>query len=148
MLHKGLFADSEKKCVFHIATFVLRSVWANQHNSWQGYNLDKLINQSELTHDLAANTRNEGPCKSSLGLQWLSLKFDIAMCRQGMLWFQNNKDKLLKVMIGLAEPMRGATRPGAFDEPKEWKDWQCGSKEFKMAPRLYTRNSGFKGIHP
>jgi hypothetical protein len=69
--------------------------------------LDKLINQSELTRDLAANTRNEGPWKSSLGLRRLFLKSDIAMYKQGMLWFQNNKDKLFKVMIGLAEPMRG-----------------------------------------
>jgi hypothetical protein len=79
----------------------------NQHNSRQGCNLDELINQSELTHDLATNTRNEGPWESSLGLRRLSFKSDIAMCRQGMLWFQNNKDKLFKVTIGLAELMRG-----------------------------------------
>jgi hypothetical protein len=40
-------------------------------------------------------------------LRWLSLKSDISMYRQEMLWFQNNKDKLFKVTIGLAEPMRG-----------------------------------------
>jgi hypothetical protein len=33
-----------------------------------------------------------------------------------------------------------------FDEPKEGKDLQWDSKEFKATPRLYPRNSGFKGI--
>jgi hypothetical protein len=86
--------------------FCLKKRWTNRHNSRKGCNLDELINQSELTLDLAANTRNEGPWESSLGLQWLSLKSDIALYRHGMLWFQNNKDKLVKVRIGLAELMR------------------------------------------
>jgi hypothetical protein len=60
---QGSFADSEKvahgtfvdfeKCTFHLTTFVLRGAWPNRHNSRQGRNLDKLINQSEPTRDLA-----------------------------------------------------------------------------------------------
>jgi hypothetical protein len=37
----------------------------------------------------------------------VSFRSDIAIYRQGLLWFQNNKDTLFKVMIGLVEPMRG-----------------------------------------
>jgi hypothetical protein len=33
-----------------------------------------------------------------------------------------------------------------FDEPKKGKDLQWDSKVFKATPRLYPRNSGFKGI--
>jgi hypothetical protein len=43
-----------RKCAFHLATFVLRGVWANQHNSRQGCHLDELTNQSKLTRDLAS----------------------------------------------------------------------------------------------
>jgi hypothetical protein len=55
----------------------------NWHNLRQCCNLDGLINQSELTHDLAANTRKEGPWENLLGLQRESLKSDIAIYRQG-----------------------------------------------------------------
>jgi hypothetical protein len=33
-----------------------------------------------------------------------------------------------------------------FVEPKEQKDLQWDSKEFKVAPSLYPHNSEFKGI--
>jgi hypothetical protein len=69
--------------------------------------LDELVNQSELTCDLTANTRNEKPWESLLGLRRLALKSDIAIYKEGMSWSQNYKDKLFKVRIGLAEPMRG-----------------------------------------
>jgi hypothetical protein len=42
------------ECTFYLTTFVLRSTWANRHNSRQGCNLEELINQSELAHDLAS----------------------------------------------------------------------------------------------
>jgi hypothetical protein len=51
--------------------------------------------------------RGMTPWESSLGLRRLSLKSDIAMYNQGMFWFQNYKDKLFMVRIGLAAPMRG-----------------------------------------
>jgi hypothetical protein len=38
----------------------------------------------------------------------VSFRSEIAMFGQGVLWFQN-KDKLIKVMIGLTKPMREAT---------------------------------------
>jgi hypothetical protein len=37
---------------------------------------------------------------------------------EGVLWFQN-KDKLIKVTIGLTKPMREATRLGTFLTTKE-----------------------------
>jgi hypothetical protein len=46
-----------KEGVFCLGTYVLRSAWVNRHNSRQGCNLKELINQSELTHGLAFNTR-------------------------------------------------------------------------------------------
>jgi hypothetical protein len=49
----GLLQILMMKCAFHLASFVLRSVWVNRHNSRQGCHLDELVNQSELTHDLA-----------------------------------------------------------------------------------------------
>jgi hypothetical protein len=39
--------------------FVLRSAWANRHNSRQGCNLEELINQSKPTHDLISNARTQ-----------------------------------------------------------------------------------------
>jgi hypothetical protein len=39
--------------MFHLVTFVLRSVWMNRYNLRQGCNLDELTNQSDLTHGLA-----------------------------------------------------------------------------------------------
>jgi hypothetical protein len=42
-----------RECAFLLATFGLRSAWTNWHNSRQCCNLDELINQSELTRDLA-----------------------------------------------------------------------------------------------
>jgi hypothetical protein len=36
--------------------------------------------------------------------------------------FKIKNDKLIKVMIGLAEPMRGQHNQVPFDEPKERKD--------------------------
>jgi hypothetical protein len=52
------FANSDEKCTFHLATSVLRSAWMKRYNLRQGYNLDKLINQSEPTYGLASHTRN------------------------------------------------------------------------------------------
>jgi hypothetical protein len=47
-----------RKHAFHLATFILRSAWTNQHNSRQGCNLDELLNQSGPTHGLASHMRN------------------------------------------------------------------------------------------
>jgi hypothetical protein len=60
MLHKGLFANSEEGCDFHLATFVLRSAWMNQNNSRQGCSLDELTNQLKLTRDLASAQGTRG----------------------------------------------------------------------------------------
>jgi hypothetical protein len=54
MMHRGLLQILRRKRTFHLTTFVLRSVWTNQHNSRQGCNLDELTNQSNLTHGLAS----------------------------------------------------------------------------------------------
>jgi hypothetical protein len=54
----SLLISNEGKCAFHLANFVFRSAWVNRQNSRQGYNLDELANQSELTRDLASHTRN------------------------------------------------------------------------------------------
>jgi hypothetical protein len=43
-----------RNCTFHLATFALRSAWTNWHNSRQCCHLDELMNQSELTRDLAS----------------------------------------------------------------------------------------------
>jgi hypothetical protein len=42
------------ECAFDLATFVLRSTWANRHNSIQGFNLEELANQSKLACGLAS----------------------------------------------------------------------------------------------
>jgi hypothetical protein len=48
-----------------------------------------------------------------------------------------SKGELIKVTIGLMEPMRiGGHDQVPFSEPKERKDLQFGSKEFKTVPRL------------
>jgi hypothetical protein len=54
----GILLVPMRKCTFHLATFVLRSAWMNQHHSRQGCNLGELINQSEQTWDLASHTKN------------------------------------------------------------------------------------------
>jgi hypothetical protein len=52
-----------------------------------------------------------------------------------------SKGELIKVMIGLMEPMRmGDMIWYLFCESKVQKDLQCGSKEFEMASGLYPRN--------
>jgi hypothetical protein len=45
------------KYIFYVATFVLRRVSVNQHNSRQCYILNEIINQSELTRGLVSHTR-------------------------------------------------------------------------------------------
>jgi hypothetical protein len=48
-----------------------------------------------------------------------------------------SKGGFIKVTIGLTEPMRqGDTVRYPFGGPKERKDLQFGSKEFKAVPRL------------
>jgi hypothetical protein len=65
-----------------------------------------------------------------------------------VLWPKINKDKLIKVTIGLAELMRGRdTVRLLLMSQKELKDLQWDPKEFKAAPRLYPHNSGFKGMN-
>jgi hypothetical protein len=83
MLHKGLLSQIlRRKYTFHLATFVLRSAWANRHNSSQGCNLDKLINQPELTRGLASHTRIQGHRKACLSLRHMSSRLEIALFRQ------------------------------------------------------------------
>jgi hypothetical protein len=48
-----------KEYTFHLATFILRSALVNWHNSRQGYNLEELVTQSELAHDLVSNKRDQ-----------------------------------------------------------------------------------------
>jgi hypothetical protein len=84
MMHIGLLLISMMKYAFHFATFVLRSVRTNQHNWRQGCNLDELINQSEPTQARHSHVW-VGRCYRSKKI---------------------NKDKLIKVTIGLAGPMR------------------------------------------
>jgi hypothetical protein len=65
-----------------------------------------------------------------------------------VLWPKINKDELIKVTIGLAELMRGRdTVRLLLMSQKELKDLQWDPKEFKATPRLYPRNSGFKGMN-
>jgi hypothetical protein len=45
----SLLIFSEGKRNFHLANFVLKSIWAKRHNSRWCCNLEQLINQSELT---------------------------------------------------------------------------------------------------
>jgi hypothetical protein len=45
----------KENLLFHLAKFVLRGVWLNRNNSRQGCNLEELINQSDLAHDLVSN---------------------------------------------------------------------------------------------
>jgi hypothetical protein len=48
-----------------------------------------------------------------------------------------SKCGFINVTIGLTEPMRkGDMVRCLFGEPKERKNLQCDSKEFKVAPRL------------
>jgi hypothetical protein len=50
---QGPFANYDKEMRFSSFNFVLRSTWANWHNSRQVWNLDELTNQLELTCSLA-----------------------------------------------------------------------------------------------
>jgi hypothetical protein len=57
----GVFLQTpRRRRAFHLATFVLRSTWANWHNSRQCCNLDELVNQSKLTHNLASAQGTRG----------------------------------------------------------------------------------------
>jgi hypothetical protein len=52
-----------------------------------------------------------------------------------------SKGEFIKVTIGLTELMQQGDRVRyLFGEPKERKDLQFGSKEFKMVPRVITRS--------
>jgi hypothetical protein len=54
-----------------------------------------------------------------------------------------SKGELIKVTIGLTEPMRmGDMIRCLFGESKVRKNLQCGSKEFEAASGLYPRNLG------
>jgi hypothetical protein len=79
----------------------------NRHNSRQGYNLDELNNQSESTRGLAPH-KEVGVIRKLGRIVMSVFRSEIAMVGQGVLWFQN-KDKLIKVMIGLMKQMREAT---------------------------------------
>jgi hypothetical protein len=65
-----------RKCAFHLTTFVLKSVWANRHNSRQGFNLEELANQSKLTCGLASTqeTRHGLNHMKDLVQEWKDLK--------------------------------------------------------------------------
>jgi hypothetical protein len=56
----------------------------------------------------------------------MSFRSKIAMFGQGVLWFQN-KDKLIKVTIGLTKPMREVIGLGAFLMAKEAGGFPGGS---------------------
>jgi hypothetical protein len=92
--------------MFHLATFILRSGWMNQHNSRYGYNLDELTNQSDLTQDLASTQgiRVIGKLASTTAVPF---RAEMTMFRpRSVTSLKIHMGKIIKVTIGLAEPMK------------------------------------------
>jgi hypothetical protein len=59
-----------------------------------------------------------------------------------------NEDKLIKVTIGLAEPLRGGnTIKCLLMSQRSGKIYNVIRKSFEVASRLYPHNSGLKGIN-
>jgi hypothetical protein len=74
------------------------------------------------------------------------------MFGQGVLWFEN-KDKLIKVMIGLTNPMRGDMIGRLFNGPKKLEDFRGGSSvrgSFRVTPMRFIlqRYNHLEETHP
>jgi hypothetical protein len=128
----GLLLILIRKCVFHLATFILRSTWMNRHNSRQGCNLDELINQSEQTHGLASHTQEIRVMGRLASTMAVSFRHEMAMFRsRSVTGLKMHRSKLIKVTIGLAKPKKEGDMPRYLLMSQERKDLQCDSKEFQ-----------------
>jgi hypothetical protein len=72
MMFGDLLLISNAWC-FHIATFVLRRVWVNRHNSRQGCKFQELANQSVPSFSPITANETVGKRQASIGNQLLGL---------------------------------------------------------------------------
>jgi hypothetical protein len=55
----SMLISNEGERAFHLTNFILRSAWANWHNSKWHCNLDELVNQPKLIYSLVFNTKTK-----------------------------------------------------------------------------------------
>jgi hypothetical protein len=72
-MSRDLLLISNAGMCFHIATFVLRSVWVNRHNSRQGCKFQELANQSVPSFSPITANEAVGKRQASVGNQLLGL---------------------------------------------------------------------------